>query len=101
MAWHVENAFAKKEDAADPRINLMARTDLAGLPPATLITAQIDPLRSGSIAYGEALKAACVSVEAQNFDGVTHEFFGMGAVVPQAAEAMAFATSNLKAALGG
>ena len=40
------------------------------------------------------------SVEMMNFDGVTHEFFGMGAVVPQAAEAMDFATSRLRAAFG-
>ena len=98
MAWFVDHAFAAMEDAADSRINLVKRTDLAGLPPATLITAQIDPLRSESLAYGDALKAAGVTVEAQNFDSVTHEFFGMGAVVPQAVTAMAFATDNLRAA---
>ena len=52
------------------------------------------------MAYGEALKAAGVTVNAQNYDAVTHEFFGMGAVVPQAVEAMAFATGNLKTASG-
>ncbi len=77
----------------------MDRADLAGLPSATLITAQIDQLRSESIAYGEALKAAGNDVEMRNFDGVTLEFFGMGNVVPQAVEAMTFATDNLKDAL--
>ena len=99
MAWFVDHAFAAEEDAADPRINLVDRDDLSGLPPATLITAQIDPLRSESIAYGEALMAAGGKVEMNNYDGVTHEFFGMGSVVPQAVEAMTFATTNLKAAL--
>lgn len=99
MAWFVDHAFARQEDAADPRINLVGRDDLSGLPPATLITAQIDPLRSESIAYGEALMAAGGKVDMKNYDGVTHEFFGMGSVVPQAAEAMTFATTNLKAAL--
>lgn len=98
MAWFVDHAFAATEDAADPRINLVARGDLSGLAPATLITAQIDPLRSESIAYGEALMAAGGKVEMKNLDGVTHEFFGMGSVVPQAVEAMMFATTNLKAA---
>ncbi len=100
MAWFVEHAFAAMEDTADPRLNLVDRQDLAGLPPATLITAQIDPLRSESIAYGDALVAAGVTVDMKNYDAVTHEFFGMGAVVPQSAEAMDFATSNLKAAFG-
>lgn len=99
MAWFVDHAFAAEEDAADPRINLVDRDDLSDLPSATLITAQIDPLRSESIAYGEALMAAGSKVEMKNFDGVTHEFFGMGSVVPQAVEAMTFATTNLKAAL--
>ena len=100
MAWFVEHAFAKKEDAADPRINLVDRNDLTNLPAATVITAQIDPLRSESIAYGEALRAAGVPVEMKTYDGVTHEFFGMGDVVPQAKEAMDFATASLKAAFG-
>ena len=86
------------DDTADPRLNLVDRDDLQGLPPTTLITAQIDPLRSEGMAYGEALSAAGVTVEARNFDAVTHEFFGMGAVVPQAVEAMDFATAKLKAA---
>ena len=100
MAWFVEHAFAAREDAADLRVNLVGRDDLADLPPATLITAQIDPLRSESIAYGEALQAAGGEVKMKNYDGVTHEFFGMGAVVPQAVEAMDFAVAQLRAALG-
>lgn len=100
MAWFVENAFAKMEDAADPRINLVGRSDLSGLPPATMITAQIDPLRSESIAYGEALQTAGGEVEMMNYEGATHEFFGMGAVVPQAVEAMDFAVARLRGALG-
>ena len=98
MAWFVEHAFTALEDAADPQINLVDLYDLSGLPAATLITAQFAPLRSESTAYGEALKAAGVTVETRNFDGVTHEFFGMGALVPQAVGAMDFANSNLRAA---
>ncbi len=100
MAWFVNHAFGAMDDAADPRVNLVGRDDLADLPPATLITAQIDPLRSESISYGEALQAAGVEVEMMNYDGVTHEFFGMGAVVPQAVAAMDFAVAQLRGALG-
>ena len=55
-------------------------------------------MRSESTAYGEALKATGVTVETRNFDGVTREFFGMGAVVPQAVGTMGFANANLRAA---
>lgn len=36
-----------------------------------------------------------MTVSQRTFDGVTHEFFGMGAVVPTAQYAMVFATSQL------
>ena len=100
MAWFVKYAFAKMEDATDTRVNLVARTDLEGLPPATLITAQIDPLRSEGQAYGQALTEAGVVVDMKNYDGVTHEFFGMGAVVPDAKQAMDLATTDLRKAFG-
>ena len=35
MAWFVEHAFAEMDDTADPRLNLVDRDDLQGLPPAT------------------------------------------------------------------
>ena len=36
----------------------------------------------------------------KTYDGVTHEFFGMGTVVPEAKEAMTLATTALSQALG-
>ena len=41
---------------------------------------------------------AIVQVTSRNFEGSTHEFFGMGAVVPDAKEAVAFAAGELKKA---
>lgn len=100
MEWFFKNA-AKPEDASDPRLSIVRATHLEGLPPATIITAQIDPLRSEGEAYAEKLKAAGVKVNYRNFGGVTHEFFGMGAVVPEAKEAVAFAADNLRHAFAG
>ena len=44
----------------------------------------------------EKLKAAGVSVSTKPFQGVTHEFFGMAPVVPQAVKAQEFASEELK-----
>ena len=44
----------------------------------------------------EKLKAANVKVDLKKYEGVTHEFFGMSAVVPQAKDAQAYAAKNLK-----
>lgn len=87
MEWFVDHAFAEIAVAGHPRINLVGRDDLSGLPPASLITAQIDPPRSESMAYGAALQADGDTVAMRNYYGVSHEFFGMGAVLPQATKA--------------
>ena len=98
MEWFVKHTFASPQEAADPRINLIGRNDLAGLPPTTIILAQIDPLRSDGEQYAEKLRAAGVPVMVQRYDGVTHEFFGMAAVVDKAKQAQQFAGEKLRAA---
>jgi acetyl esterase len=98
MEWFVKQTFRAAADTADPRIALAKRKDLIGLAPATIILAEIDPLRSDGEALAEALKAAGVEVSVQRYDGVTHEFFGMGAVVDKAKQAEQFAGAKLKKA---
>ena len=98
MMWFVEHALADPAQAADPRIDLVARPDPAGLPPATLIMAEIDPLQSEGEVLARRLEEAGVAVAQMTYPSVTHEFFGMGAVVPQAKDAVTMATNAFKAA---
>ena len=100
MEWFISNVFTSKDQTSDPRINLVGRTDLAGLPPATVVTAQIDPLRSEGQAYAEKLKDAGVKVNLIDVDGVTHEFFGMAKVVDKAKTAVDAANDDLSKAFG-
>ena len=97
MGWFVKNALQSEATAADPRISLV-RANLAGLPATLIIGAEIDPLQTEGKLLSEKLKQANVTSDYQLYTGVTHEFFGMGAVVPQAKEAMALAVSKLKGA---
>ncbi len=73
--------------------------DLAGLPPVTIIKAEIDPLRSDGTMLADAIEAAGSPVEQRTFDGVTHEFFGMAAVVEDAAAAQDYAVERIEADL--
>ena len=73
---------------------------LRGLPAATVITDQIDVLQSEGNDYATKLKKAGVPVRYKYYKGVTHEFFGMSKVVPQADDAQNFVASDLKAAFG-
>ncbi|RYD20728.1 MAG: lipase, partial [Spirochaetia bacterium] len=70
------------------------------LPPATVITAEIDPLMSEGKTLSEKLAAAGVKASYQNNEGVTHEFFGMDAVLDDAKRAQDFAAKDLREAFG-
>jgi acetyl esterase len=97
MMWFTDNYTNKMAEAKDPRINLVA-ANLKGLPPFTIINAELDPLQSDGEMLTTKLKAAGVTVDHKLYNGVTHEFFGMGTVVPDAKDAMAYAASQLKSA---
>jgi acetyl esterase len=95
MSWFFRHALNDPADGAKPWISL-TRANLKGMPPATVITAQIDPLRTEGKMFADRLKAAGISVRYRNYQGVVHEFFGMGAVVDKAKDAVSFAADGLK-----
>jgi acetyl esterase/lipase len=99
MEWFVKHVFQDKADLKDPRINLV-EADLTGLPSATVITAEIDPLRSEGELLAQRLTDQGVAVRHKTFDGATHEFFGMGLVVKDAAAAETMVAHELKKAFG-
>ena len=86
IGWFVDTLLAKPEDKMDPRLDIV-NAKLAGLPPVTIINAQIDPLREDGALLEAALKKAGVTVRRTVYPGVAHEFFGMAAVVKKAADA--------------
>lgn len=92
MGWFFKHYGA---DPKSPYALPLKATSLKGLPPATVITAEIDPLMTEGKAYADRLKKEGVAVNYRHYTGVTHEFFGMGAVVPKAKEAQQFAADEL------
>lgn len=99
LTWFFKHTLASPDQAADPRLNLVA-AKLDSLPPTTIILAQIDPLHDDGAGLADTLTAAGVTVDLKEYPGVTHEFFGMGAVVPAAKQAEDYAAAKLKAAFG-
>lgn len=97
MRWFLDHTIRNAADLRDPRLNLL-NARLQGLPPVTLINAAIDPLRSDGVLLQAALQRAGVPVAHRVWEGVTHEFFGMAAVVGDAKEAQAWAGQRLRAA---
>lgn len=95
MEWFLDQTVSNKAQSADPRISLV-RANLKGLPATTLIGAEIDPLQTEGKLLADKLKAAGVDVNYKLYDGVTHEFFGMATVLPQAKQAQAYAAEALR-----
>jgi acetyl esterase len=99
IEWFVKQYLNGPEELQDPRINLVD-ADLRGLPSATLVMAEIDPLCSEGEILADRLESQGGDVRSKTFAGVTHEFFGMGLVVKDAAAAELFVAHELKRAFG-
>lgn len=97
MKWFFEKYLNSSSEGKNPMISLVS-ANLKGLPPTTIIGAQYDPLRSEGEMLSNNLKKAGVNTNYKLYKGTTHEFFGMAEVVPEAKDAEALATFDLKSA---
>jgi acetyl esterase/lipase len=95
VRWFYKKALRNRATFADPRLNLYERGDLGGLPPTTIILAELDPLRSEGELLAQSLRRSGVWVDCTIYEGVTHQFFGLGAVVNKAIFAQGQAARNL------
>ncbi|MEE6167506.1 MULTISPECIES: alpha/beta hydrolase [unclassified Mycolicibacterium] len=100
LQWHQDNYLPGPEAMSDPRVNILA-ADLSGLPDATIILAECDPIRPQGERYAAALEAAGVPTRVHLTAGMVHGFFGLDEVFPAATDAMTFAGEQLAQALGG
>lgn len=97
MKWFWEQYLGSDADGENPLASPIRESDLANLPPATVITAEFDPLRDEGEAYAEQLSGAGVPVELRRWDGIIHGFFGMGDLLPKGKEAIGYAADRLRA----
>lgn len=97
MKWFFEKYLKSPSDGKNPLISLV-NANLKGLPPTTIVAAQYDPLRSEGEMLAENFKKAEVETKHQLYNGTTHEFFGMAALLTEAKDAQAMVTSELKSA---
>jgi acetyl esterase len=100
MQWFWSKYLNSSTDGSNPYASPLRAENLRGLPSATVITADIDPLRSEGQAYAKRLRDAGSTVRLTNYTNVTHEFFGMGAVLGKARQAVAEAASGLRSGFG-
>ena len=77
MEWFFTQ-YAGHVTDIDARLSPLLQSNLAGVAPAVVVTAEFDPLRDEGEAYADALEAAGVRVALRRFDGMVHGFFDMG-----------------------
>ena len=100
LAYFHDHYITDPAHDLDWRASPLLHTDLAGLPPALVITAGYDPLRDEGLDYARALteagnRATCVCFERQ-----IHGFITMGRVLDEANTAVALCAAELRRVLG-
>jgi acetyl esterase/lipase len=98
MQWFFMHYLNTPAEGQHPFISLV-NANLSGLPPTTIINAEIDPLQSEGKMLADKLQAAGIPVLHKLYTGVTHEFFGMASVIPEAKQAQELSAERLKNAL--
>lgn len=99
MIWFWEQYAPDPAQRDDPRASPLRARDLSGLPPAHVVTAGRDPLRTEGRRYAERLRAAGVPTSTQHCPGLPHGFARFVDDLPLAKRAMAQAHAVVAAAL--
>ena len=93
--------LSRASDPLDPRASPLLASDLTGLPPAFIMTAECDPLRDQGEEYARRLQQSGVKVMLKRYDGMFHPFFSLAAIIDEAKVAHADAAAALRDALKG
>ena len=86
--WQLYLGEGGERRGHEPYASPLRATDLSGLPPAHVITAEYDPLRDEGEAYAARLRQAGVSVTSTCYPGMIHGFVDMHAIMDQGKRAV-------------
>jgi acetyl esterase len=84
VRWSLANHVPDGQDLEDPYILPLAASNLGGLAPTVLFTAEFDPLRDEGVAFAKGLLAAGVTVKHIHVEDQTHGFLLLDRVVAKA-----------------
>ncbi len=96
---YFQGHYLGHDQLADWRASPLLHPDLAGLPPALVLTAGFDPLRDEGRQYADALSAAGSTAQYLCFERQIHGFITMGRVIDEANLAVGLCALALRRAL--
>jgi acetyl esterase len=99
MVWYWDQYLARPEDGQLPLASPLKADNLAGLPPAMVMTAGFDVLRDEGQAYAARLIEAGVAAELKHYPGMIHGFLQMADSFDEGKRAIADASEALRSAL--
>ena len=99
MRWFWDKYLPDEADARRANACPSRAESLQGLAPASVLTAEFDPLRDEGETYAEALQRAGVATERVRYDGQIHGFMLWPDRLPRGREAIEHSAQILRRAL--
>lgn len=100
MRWFWRQYAPTAASRSDVRAAPGLASSVAGLPAATILLAQCDPLHDEGWTYAERLRAAGVPVTLRTWEGLFHGFASMVGMLPAADQALEMGAAALRKAFG-
>ena len=99
LTHDLEHYLGSRDESSDPRVSPLMAQAVGGLPPSCVHTAEFDPLRDEGEAYALRLQRAGIRTTYRCHPGMIHLFYGLGALIPYAADAFRLAGADIRAML--
>ena len=100
ISYFFEQYIPLRSQRSDWRFAPLLASDHAGVAPAWVGLAEIDPLVDEGVAYADALRMAQVPVDIEIYPGVVHGFIQWGRAIPEALQCHLDAAGALRKVWG-
>lgn len=97
LDWLYDLYLTDPAQISDPRVSPILQPDLSGLPPAFLLTAELDILRDDGEDYARLLEQAGVPVEVRRYEGMIHPFLNLAGTIERGRDAIEECAEKLRA----